>query len=314
MRSFYEQTHKSIVTGEEANEVKERVRKTKSKRQQSQIEEDSVTLLKYAENLEDRIEELKNETSLLRILASNSLVIASFTHELTNIKDNLVFRVDEVKNAFESLVDKPRLASTPDFLNPFVMLEGIKHDDEKLKEWLRYAFETLRKDKRLRKNRDLLDYFLKFKEFWKTACENRGVSFKLVLPEVDELRIRVFEAELDSIFNNLLINSFEAFLRKNAPPERKITLKVRLHGTDIHFIYSDTGPGLSTDIANPERIFEPHFTTKKDPHTGENTGTGLGMWLVKAFVSENNGTISILQNGSGFGVEIKFLDIVKKSA
>jgi signal transduction histidine kinase len=312
LRAYYDETHKNFVSEDEADDIKERVRKNKSKQEKTQAETDSEKLLDITENLEEKIEELKNESNLLRILASNSLVIASFTHELVNIKDNLVFRVNEVKKTIAPLIDEQRLAKTPDFLNPFVMLEGIKHDDEKLREWLRYSFETLRRDKRQRKNRDLLDYFKKFKEFWRTACENRGVELVLILPDVDELRLRVFEAELDSIFNNLLINSFEAFLRKGAPQERKITIKVELSEFDVYFTYLDSGPGLSKDIVDPARIFEPHFTTKKDAHTGEDIGTGLGMWIVKAFVSDYNGTIDVLTNRSGFGVLIKFMDAIKK--
>jgi len=312
LRSYYIASHESIVSDEEADEIKERVRKSKTKREKNQVEEDSVRLLDYTENLEDKIEELKNETNLLRILASNSLVVASFTHELVNIKDNLVFRIDEITRALTPLIDKQKLANTPDFLSPYIMLEGIKHDDEKLREWLRYSFETLRRDKRQRKNRDLLDYFKKFKDFWRTACENRGIVLNLELPKVDELKIRVFEAELDSIFNNLLINSFEAFLRKDAPSERIITIKIESLDSDIHFTYMDSGPGLSKDINDPEKIFEPHFTTKKDVYTGEDVGTGLGMWIVKGFVSEYNGTINILTNRKGFGVLIKFMEAIKK--
>jgi len=312
LKAYYDETHKIYLSEDEADEVKQRVRKNKSKQEKNQAEEDSVKLLDYSENLEEKIEELKNETNLLRILASNSLVIASFTHELVNIKDNLVFRVDETKKAITPVIDEQKLSKVPDFLNPLLMLDSIKHDDEKLREWLRYSFETLRKDKRQRKNRDLLDYFKKFKEFWRPACENRGVELTLVLPEIDELRLRVFEAELDSIFNNLLINSFEAFLRKDAPPERKINIKIQAFESDIHFTYLDSGPGLSKDIVDPAKIFEPHVTTKKDAHTGEDIGTGLGMWIVKAFVNDYNGTIDILPKHSGFGVLIKFMDVIKK--
>ena len=101
-------------------------------------------------------------------------------------------------------------------------------------------------------------------------------------------------------------------MRKNAPAERIITIKIEVIETDIFFTYTDSGPGLSKDIVEPERIFEPHFTTKKDVHTGEDIGTGLGMWLVKSFVSENNGIINILPNLSGFGVSIKFLNKTKQ--
>lgn len=311
-RAYYDETHKNLISREEASEIKKRVRRNKSKSEKTQAEADSAKLLDYTENLENKIVELKSETNLLRILASNSLVVASFTHELINIKDNLVYRIDEIGKVLVPLVDEQKIANTPDFLNPFVMLEGIKHDDEKLRDWLRYSFETLRRDKRQRKNRDILDYFRKYREFWSTACKNRGVEIVLNLPKVEELKLRVFEAELDSIFNNLLINSFDAFMRSDAPPDRVVTIKVEVFDADIYFTYHDSGPGLSKDITDSSRIFDPHFTTKKDPHTGEDVGTGLGMWIVKAFVNDYNGTINVLNNVSGFGVLIKFVNVLKK--
>jgi signal transduction histidine kinase len=192
------------------------------------------------------------------------------------------------------------------------MLDDIRHEDEKLKEWLNYSLESLRRDKRLTKDLDLSDYFVKYKRNWKVACDERGVIFEVILPKLTKIMFRrVFEADLDSIFNNLLINSFQAFLRTDAPPKREIIIKIDVIETDILFTYTDSGPGLSKDIVEPEIIFEPLFTTKKDARTGESIGTGLGMWLVKSFVSENNGVITILSNHSGFGVSIKFRDKIK---
>jgi signal transduction histidine kinase len=314
LRAYFHEKHKDSIPEEKVvEEVKERVKKSQSKRRKSQVEEDSVTLLKVAENLEEQVEELKNETILLRILASSSLITASFTHELTNIKDNLVFRVDEVQRTLHPLLDENNLGDIPEYLNPFIMLDDIKHEDEKLKEWLYYSLESLRRDKRLKKDLELSGYFTKYKKNWRVACDERGVTLQVILPKLSELTIRrVFEADLDCIFNNLLVNSFEAFLRTDAPPERIITIKVEVIETDILFTYTDSGPGLSKDIVEPERIFEPHFTTKKDARTGEDIGTGLGMWLVKSFVSENNGIINLLINRSGFGVSIKFIDKIKQ--
>ncbi len=76
---------------------------------------------------EEEIDELKNEQQLLKALASNALTIASFTHELRNIEKNLVNRVDEAERQFKSVVDPKRCNSLPDYQNPFIMLEDIKH-------------------------------------------------------------------------------------------------------------------------------------------------------------------------------------------
>ncbi len=315
LRVFYDETHQDEVTEEQAETVKERVKERKTKRGKvkaiSQAEEDAEILVSQVESLEKQIEELQGEAKLLEILASSGLVIASFTHELKNIEDNLVFRIDELGESFQPVVNMEECNKLPDFLNPFTMLNGIKNEDIKLKEWLHYSLETLRRDKRRRPNVDLLNYLPKYRESWRMACYERGVTFNLILPQREELKIRVFEAELDSIFNNLLINSFEAFLKSNAPPEREITVKLKVHNADVQFLYTDSGPGLSKDIVNPYWIFEPHKTTKKDVHTGEDTGTGIGMWLVKSLVEGNNGTIDFIEKQAGFGLSIKLLNKVR---
>ena len=311
LKAFYEATHENQVNEEEAKEVKERVKKSKAKREKTQAEKDSATLLKYAESLEGKIVEMKDETNLLRILAGNGLLTASFTHELRNIKDNLVLRVDELSNNLKQVVDSKKCNELPHYLNPFNNLDIIKNEDQKLKEWLHYSLESLRRDKRRRKNIQLFDYFESYKKSWRLALKTRGVTLNIELPQIADIKLRAFEADIDCIFNNLLINSFEAFLRKDAPSERTISIKMELSDKDLIFHYIDSGPGISRDILDHDRIFEPNFTTKKDLITGEDVGTGLGMWLVKSIVAENNGTIELKEGMSGFGVTIKLLDKVK---
>ena len=52
--------------------------------------------------------------------------------------------------------------------------------------------------------------------------------------------------------------------------------------------------GLSKDIENPNQIFEALYTTKINKHTGEEEGTGIGMWLVKSIVKDNDGEVKLL--------------------
>lgn len=325
LAAHYEETHLA-VSEEKAQSAKRKIAKTVSNHKArnltkdpvkllaytEELEENSETLVKYTEQLQEQIEAMKNETNLLRVLATTALLIASFTHELKNLKNKLVTRMDKLKELIETVIDSAKVQNLPVFLNPLILLGDIKKDDEKLRQWLHYSLETLRKDKRLKTDNDLLKYFKNYKKSWQMACDSRGIKFDLILPQCDKLEIsKVFEADLDSIFNNLLINSFEAFLRKEAPPERIITIKIEPKGTDVNIIYQDSGPGLSKDITNPESIFEPFITTKKDPYTGQDIGTGLGMWLVKSLISENNGTIQLMENQLGFGVSIKFLNRLK---
>ena len=48
------------------------------------------------------------------------------------------------------------------------------------------------------------------------------------------------------------------------------------------------------------------FTTKRNPFTGDEVGTGLGMWIIKSVVEENDGEIQLLYPSTGFAVKITF--------
>lgn len=85
---------------------------------------------------------------------------------------------------------------------------------------------------------------------------------------------------------------------------------ITLHSTEKEIIidYFDSGKGLSKDIENPYDIFEPLYTTKRHKNTGEEIGTGLGMWIVKTIVKDNDAILNLMypKNG-GFGLRITFI-------
>lgn len=87
--------------------------------------------------------------------------------------------------------------------------------------------------------------------------------------------------------------------------ERVISVSVIPDELGITIEYKDSGSGISRDIANPEIIFEPFFSTKRNPLTGEVIGTGLGMWLLKLTASENNAKVSLLNPSYGFGLKLQ---------
>ena len=121
-----------------------------------------------------------------------------------------------------------------------------------------------------------------------------------------DLELRIFEIDFDSIFNNLLVNSIDAFVSSKINRQRKIVIEVSSNSREIVIDYYDNGPGLSKDIDKPDRIFEPLYTTRRNPFTGEEEGTGLGMWLVKSIVEENDGSVKLLFPLEGFGLRIAF--------
>lgn len=277
---------------------------SKYSKEEQQNEKEKEILAIRIESLEEEAEKLKAEQKVLRGLASSGIVLASFSHDLSKLNDVLSSRTEKLKQLLLVKIDEKEYSDSEPRKNPFIQLERIKKQDLKLQNWLNFSLGATRKDKRKRKQLFLKNYFINFRNDWETILEGRGVTVHL--DEIEDLDLRIYEIDIDSIFNNLLINSIEAFGLLKEDRKREITIKVSTNNKDIEISYFDNGPGLSPDIINPHEIFNPLYTTRRNPYTGEEEGTGLGMWLVQSIVSENDGSIKLLYPKIGFGLRILF--------
>lgn len=87
---------------------------------------------------------------------------------------------------------------------------------------------------------------------------------------------------LTQVLVNLLVNAAQAIdgygridIHTNAAEDGKVNISIR-----------DTGVGMSAEVQS--RIFEPFFTTKD-----VDSGTGLGLALVREIVEEHGGTVAV---------------------
>jgi PAS domain S-box-containing protein len=107
------------------------------------------------------------------------------------------------------------------------------------------------------------------------------------LRTANEVAIACMPSEAQQIFANLLANSIEATTRSG---ELVIRLRPSRNWRDrtmegMRVTICDSGMGM--DRATMRRIFEPFFTTKQE------TGTGLGMWVVAQLVERHGGAIHV---------------------
>ena len=92
-------------------------------------------------------------------------------------------------------------------------------------------------------------------------------------------------------FLNILLNCFQA-VGKNG----SVTIVTRFDTLQVSVSFTDNGPGIAEDIL--EKIWTPFFTTK-------DTGTGLGLGIVKNIIEAHNGNIRIFNaKPSGAVVDI----------
>jgi two-component system NtrC family sensor kinase len=105
------------------------------------------------------------------------------------------------------------------------------------------------------------------------------------------------EEKMRRVFNNLLMNSFQAMKEGG-----RITVKTEYdkEKNGVRIIFSDTGSGIPENLIG--KIFEPFFTTKP---TGQ--GTGLGLAVSYGIVKEHGGEISVeSEEGAGTSFTLWF--------
>ncbi|WP_338088469.1 ATP-binding protein [Maribacter zhoushanensis] len=112
--------------------------------------------------------------------------------------------------------------------------------------------------------------------------------------------------DISTIFTNLINNSIDSFNNLTEVQKRIINILAKVKDNSIEILYSDNGVGLDEVFEDKEEIFLPFKTAKRD-RRGKEIGTGLGMYLVKSVIDDNNGTIDILEPEKGFSVMISFL-------
>lgn len=105
--------------------------------------------------------------------------------------------------------------------------------------------------------------------------------------EPNDLAVVADREHLDRCLLNLLLNAKDAMqgsgtIHLRARPARVDEQTNEQEVVSIEVI--DSGPGIPEEIG--ERIFEPSFTTKQH-------GSGLGLAMVKAYVTENGGQVTV---------------------
>jgi len=263
-----------------------------------------VVLAEAHKQQTEEIDQLREEQKMLMALASGGLMLASFSHELSKLNNILESRYETIKRVLNDRVSPDVFQDLPDRKNPMKLLDKAHATDEKIQNWLQFAIGTVRKDKRKRKNIRISSYLTSLKAIWEPTFIERGIEFDL--SKVEDGSIRAFEIDLDSIFHNLFANSIEAFINMRVDRDRVISVTTTFNENSMILEYYDSAEGLSKDIVNPDDIFKPFFTTKRNQSTGEEIGTGLGMWIVKSVVDDNGAEVKLLSPEYGFGIRFIF--------
>ncbi|MBC7950731.1 MAG: MASE1 domain-containing protein [Rhodospirillaceae bacterium] len=121
-------------------------------------------------------------------------------------------------------------------------------------------------------------------------CARRGIRLVTL---VDKLlpAIHVDRVQLQQVLVNLIRNGMDAMGQGG-----EITVAAWAEHGGMEFLVTDTGPGLSEDVAG--NLFEPFNTSKA-------TGMGLGLAISRSFVEAHGGKLWLERTGPG-GAAFRF--------
>ena len=109
--------------------------------------------------------------------------------------------------------------------------------------------------------------------------------------------VRAGNVRLQQVIVNLLSNALDAVADQD---DKQIAIDLRQSDGDVFLLISDNGPGL----ADPERIFEPFYTTKD---IGASKGLGLGLSISYGIIGSFGGDLkarNLADGGAEFTITL----------
>jgi signal transduction histidine kinase len=249
-------------------------------------------LVKVVQEAErERDEDLLREQQMLRVLASLGTGLAVFAHEMKSVATPVAVAKDSLLKIAERLSGSVRGD----------LRQEIQRLDEAYTALLTYSryveeFVSLR-SRRRRVSLELEEFFQDFQKVFSRLLEHRQIRLDLqVSPGL--FTCPLHRAELMSIVFNLMTNAVKALMAPSVR-ERRLLIRGEEAEDKVAFTVADTGCGIPPDIA--ETIFDPFVHRSHDPRDDLlGQGTGLGLFVVREIVEENDGSVSIVPPPSGY--------------
>ena len=121
----------------------------------------------------------------------------------------------------------------------------------------------------------------------RSGCRREGIQLRIDIP--DTMGVTVRRGELEQVLVNLVRNAMDSVRSQAGGSERKVMIRARpVEGQGMIEVI-DSGAGVPPELQN--RIFELAVSGTQS--------TGLGLFLAKALVERNNGTLACIPTDRG---------------
>ena len=292
----YKERHSTEGIQEEINKKA----KEQEKKEQSDVENDEslkksissslgiepIRAKRILDDKDEQIEELENELKMLRALATTGIVTNTYIHEFKTLSHRLSMKIVMAKEAIDMYQN---MQDAAEYINE---ANDIR---ESFNSWFQVTIDAVKKDKRKRKKTNVIGILTPLIHSWIATLKVKKVHIELMNSEQEEIILKCFPFEIETIMNNLIANSVASFERKRVE-KNEIIIKVCEKDGYVVIDYSDTGAGLSPVFKKePRKTLDPFVSDKRDT-SGNLIGTGMGLWIVNNTVNDYNGYIDLEKN------------------
>lgn len=251
------------------------------------VQEQIQLILEQAESAKKDIEEIADQNTVFRGLASVGIASAIFGHETS-------FAVSQA--AGKVIIAKKVLSSDPPEVKKAIeRLDQAQEYMSSVASWGKFALSRVNKDKRQRRRVSVSNLVNTILNELEGLITESDIELRRVV--AGEIEARTFPMDVEAVLINYLTNAYHEVKRHDTKRVIRVRLSEKKNGSREGFEISvgDSGGGIPPEFA--EGIWEPLFSTKTDAR-GRATGTGLGLSIVKSAVEESDGVVGLRSDGT----------------
>ena len=305
LAEYYDRTHPVDVIQEEINRKAALQKRDKSRTKQSkggvnsekqpqkeggllEVGIDPQDAKIALDSKDEQIEELENEIKMLRTLATTGIVTNTYIHEFKTLSHRLSMKIVMAKEAIEK---------DQNMEDALIYVNQANEIREAFNSWFQVTIDAVKKDKRRRKKTNLIPLLVSAVDSWNKTLKAKQIEVIFDGEDREDIYLKCFPYEIDTIVNNLIANSTASFDKKRTK-EKKIYIDIKEEKEYIRIDYSDTGIGLNSMYKKePNKILEVFETDKRDM-SGQKIGTGMGLWIVNNTIQDYKGKIDLSKNST----------------
>lgn len=265
------QDHVSSDIGEEVEAIREQIQ----------------LILEQANSAKKDIEDIADQNTVFRGLATVGIASAIFGHETS-------FAVSQA--AGKVIVARKVLSNEPPEVKKAIeRLDQAQGYMNSIASWGKFALGRVNKDKRQRRRVSVSKLVNAILDELEGLITESDIELRRAV--TNDIEARTFPMDIEAVLINYLTNAYHEVKRHNSERVIRVRLSEKKNGSREGFEISvaDSGGGIPPEYV--DGIWEPLFSTKTDAR-GKATGTGLGLSIVKSAVEESDGVVGLKSDGT----------------